>query len=261
MANTTIDEVLNKHFPHTTEWDTESGHSKIDCTRCCNEKQIYAAMQEWASLQTPSNGLKWIKASEGFYPTVKGSYFFRHPYEDGRFHGFWMYVVPEAIDKNYYKKMGYEYLDESTPIPIQTPCAKTPEELKVYFENNFDCYTEMGVRSESGEVDKADVQAMTFDRFKKALNELSGIQTPCVEWTRVEDGLPGSVWNDTEQEYYKRFSEQVNVFIDNGRVATCAYNRESKKWFTGGLTEELGYRELERTNVTHWMPLPTKPNL
>jgi hypothetical protein len=79
-------------------------------------------------------------------------------------------------------------------------------------------------------------------------------------WTRVEDGLPESVWNDTEQEYYKIFSKQVNVFLDNGYVTTCAYNRETKKWFTGGLTKETGYREVaEGVNVTHWMKLPEPP--
>ena len=80
-------------------------------------------------------------------------------------------------------------------------------------------------------------------------------------WNKVEDGLPDSIWNDTEQEYYKRFSKQVNVFLDNGYVTTCAYNRETKKWFTGGLTKETGYREVaEGVNVTHWMPLPKPPS-
>jgi len=78
------------------------------------------------------------------------------------------------------------------------------------------------------------------------------------EWIRVEDRLPDGFWSDTEQDYYKRYSQQVNVFVDNSNVGTAAYNRETKKWFTGDLSKER-YLEFELTKVTHWMPLPSKP--
>lgn len=61
--------------------------------------------------------MKWINCSERF-PDKKATYFLRHKYEDGRWHWWWAYVVPEAIDKDYWLKMGYEYLDETEqPIP------------------------------------------------------------------------------------------------------------------------------------------------
>jgi hypothetical protein len=78
------------------------------------------------------------------------------------------------------------------------------------------------------------------------------------KWIRVEDELPSGYWSDTEQEYYKKFSQQVNVYVDNDRVGTAAYNRETKKWFTGSL-EPQNYNEFDRTNVTHWQPLPEAP--
>ena len=60
--------------------------------------------------------MQWIKASEGNFPTVKQNYFLRHKYEDGRWHGWWSYIVPEAIDRDYWVKMGYEFLDESESL-------------------------------------------------------------------------------------------------------------------------------------------------
>ena len=77
-------------------------------------------------------------------------------------------------------------------------------------------------------------------------------------WVRVEDGLPEGFWSDTDQEYYKKYSEQVNVCADNGAVGTAAFNRETQKWFMNDLSPN-NYREFDRTNVTHWKPLPSPP--
>ncbi len=78
-------------------------------------------------------------------------------------------------------------------------------------------------------------------------------------WVRVEDGLPEGYWSDTEQEYYKKYSEQVNVYVDNGKVGTAAFNRGTKKWFLNDLSPN-NYQEFDRTKVTHWQPLPSPPN-
>ena len=81
-----------------------------------------------------------------------------------------------------------------------------------------------------------------------------------MKWISVKDDLPIGFWSDSELEYYKKFSQQVNVYVDNGTVGTAAYNRETKKWFIGDLTPQH-YQEFERTNVTHWMPLPEPPKI
>jgi hypothetical protein len=81
------------------------------------------------------------------------------------------------------------------------------------------------------------------------------------KWISVNDRLPNGQWSDSEQEYIKKYSEQVNVYVSNGVVGTAAYNRESKKWFIGGLTPELGYYEFERTQVISWQPLPEPPQI
>lgn len=53
------------------------------------------------------------------------------------------------------------------------------------------------------------------------------------DWIPIEKGLPTGFWADTEQEHYKKFSQLVNVAIDNGAVGTAAYNRETKKMVFG----------------------------
>ncbi len=79
------------------------------------------------------------------------------------------------------------------------------------------------------------------------------------EWINVNDHLPSGFWaEDSEQEFYKKFSQLVNVVVDNGTVGTAAYNRETKKWFIGDLSKER-YLEFTTTNVTHWQPLPIYP--
>lgn len=61
-------------------------------------------------------GMVWVKCSERF-PAESKNYFLRHPYEDGRFHGWWSHINPLAIDKEFWLKMQYEWLDESTSQP------------------------------------------------------------------------------------------------------------------------------------------------
>lgn len=56
--------------------------------------------------------MKWIKAIDKF-PIETKNYFLRHKYEDGRWHGWWAYIVPEAIDKGVWLNLNYEWLDES----------------------------------------------------------------------------------------------------------------------------------------------------
>lgn len=62
-------------------------------------------------VQAQSAGV-WVKASDGF-PTQNGNYFMRHQYEDGRWHGWWTYVAIQVINKDYWIKMGYEWLSGS----------------------------------------------------------------------------------------------------------------------------------------------------
>lgn len=87
--------------------------------------------------------------------------------------------------------------------------------------------------------------------------QFESIQTDDI-WISVDKELPTGFWADTEQEHYKKFSQLVNVVIDNGTVGTAAYNRETKKWFLGDLSEKR-YQEFDRTKVTHWRELPVGP--
>lgn len=60
-----------------------------------------------------SNDLyRWVKAMPDIFPKERGNYFLRHPYENGTYHGWWAYIFPEAIDKDYWIKMGYEWLEK-----------------------------------------------------------------------------------------------------------------------------------------------------
>jgi hypothetical protein len=80
-------------------------------------------LQEWASLQTPSNEkYGWVKASERL-PEKEGQYYVLMDnwkgtayFNGNRFEtGDWIKI--ERI----------QWLDESTPIPIQTPCVNQDE--------------------------------------------------------------------------------------------------------------------------------------
>jgi hypothetical protein len=80
-----------------------------------------------------------------------------------------------------------------------------------------------------------------------------------MNWINVETKLPEGFWApDSLQEYYKKFSQLVNIYTDNGVVSTGAFNRETKKWFVGDLTPQH-YQEVV-TKVLCWMPLPEPPN-
>ena len=181
MANTTIEDVLKKHLKITGHPGSQLGPMW---------PEIKEAMQEWASLQTPSNEkYGWVKASERL-PEYKKTVYIK--FGGMKYCG---YVNNMPISKTPYfiAYGGYqmlqedfdklEWLDESTPIPILTPYG----------------------------------------------------------WTRVEDGLPdvyGSLLA-TDGETVKE------VFF--GKVTN---KTEAKFVFTAGLK-----------TITHWMPLPTKPNL
>lgn len=78
--------------------------------------------------------MNWIKASERL-PSEKGSYFMRHPYGDGRMHGWWWYVVPDAIDKDYWVKMDYEWLDEDAESPIEYALAEGANLWKLEYDD------------------------------------------------------------------------------------------------------------------------------
>ena len=66
-------------------------------------------------------------------------------------------------------------------------------------------------------------------------------------WMRVEDGLP--------EASGENFTIDVLAFGDNGITVSSLY--KSYNQITGYGRNECGYNR----NVTHWMPLPTKPNL
>jgi len=77
-------------------------------------------------------------------------------------------------------------------------------------------------------------------------------------WISVEDRLPEGFWAESEQDYYKRFSEQVNVLSSNGNVGTAAYDREEKDWFCNSISH-ASYFNTTGCHITHWQPLPPKP--
>jgi len=67
---------------------------------------------------TPTNPsgdvYRWVKCSENKFPKEKGDYYLRHPYEDGRWHNWCYYINPDAIDKEYWVRMEYEWLEKIT---------------------------------------------------------------------------------------------------------------------------------------------------
>ncbi len=92
-----------------------------------------------------------------------------------------------------------------------------------------------------------------FTAGKEALERVTAAMTEYASlnrqgWVKVEDGLP-------ENRPGWSHSESVNIFNgDVNIVSTGAYNYLTKEW-----DDHLyGSRKFK---VTHWMPLPTKPNL
>jgi len=118
----TIEDVLNRNGFDFDAFAYENEYSA---------KAIKAAMQEWASLQTPSNEkYGWIDV--GVPPKKKGEYYlnvFSHRlgkdirrighYRNGKWH-IKNKVGPEDV---------IEWLDESTPIPL-TPCVESEKEVE-----------------------------------------------------------------------------------------------------------------------------------
>jgi len=133
----------------------------------------------------------------------------------------------------------------------------TKDKLRKIFASKSNCYADTHKLDKSGGfIEGKVIPAMTEAVFVKTVES---ILVNTNKWISVDDALPEGFWSDSEQEYYKKFSQQVNVLVDNGAVSTAAYNRESGKWFLGDLTPQR-YLEFTTTNVTHWQPLPTNPN-
>lgn len=79
-----------------------------------------------------------------------------------------------------------------------------------------------------------------------------------MKWISVKEALPEDYWEPyaTYSRQFAHISYQQNIY--NGiAVGTAAYDRNKGVWFSGGLTEELGYCVIP--DVTHWMPLPEPP--
>ena len=76
-------------------------------------KGFEAGLKESIPSANTGKGGVWRKASEGFFPTKSGSYHLRHRNIDGTWFGLWAYIFPDAIDTDFWKRIGYEYLDES----------------------------------------------------------------------------------------------------------------------------------------------------
>ena len=88
---------------------------------------------------------------------------------------------------------------------------------------------------------------------KNNLDDYNGIKAAMTEyaslnrqgWTRVEDGLP------EESEWVLAYCKEDREHFDMPCVAKVV----DKDWYEYG--ENYHYNR----TVTHWMPLPTKPNL
>jgi len=137
MANTTIEDVLKKH--------RVLGEVDGITYGVVFYNDAIKAMQEWATLQTPSNE-KWVKASErlpeylkkGFakmsdYVPVRiyDDYEKRVIYSTARYchdRKMWFDIMHNSENNNVVNPI--EWLDESTPIPIQTPCVELEKEVE-----------------------------------------------------------------------------------------------------------------------------------
>ncbi len=130
----TIEDVLEKHLPEFHD------------TTPFLKSRIYAAMQEWASLQTPSNEkYGWVKASER-EPKIGDYYYCKVDTKQDC-------IVKTIVEWGKHKNGEFEYddwdldnvahfgdfgedadviewLDESTPIPIPTPCVELEKEVE-----------------------------------------------------------------------------------------------------------------------------------
>ena len=92
-----------------------------------------------ASLQTPSN-VRWVKASERL-PETSGKYYcktFAHIKEI-----IWLNTALPGWD-TLFKRDIAEWLDESTPIPIQTPCVELEKEVERLKGLIWEMYGDMG---------------------------------------------------------------------------------------------------------------------
>ena len=110
--NTTIEDVLKKHVMKDKEMDANMFY---DWSKQESYQLILAAMQEYASLQTPSNDKYWIERCEAAEEVIER--FVVSP------------LHPDTSDKG--KKVFAEWQElKSTPIPIQTPCVELEKEVE-----------------------------------------------------------------------------------------------------------------------------------
>ena len=160
MNTPTIEDVLSeqkifdesvKEFPfeeNTKTW-TCSNNTIVDYSRSAFQQGARfakAAMQEWTSLQAHSNEkYGFVKASERL-PEKDGQIVIKNPIEGHYALG---YFSLEEESKESLFDEGDEWLDESTPIPIQTPCVELEKEVErlkgLIFEMHKDIATALDV--------------------------------------------------------------------------------------------------------------------
>lgn len=131
--------------------------------------------------------------------------------------------------------------------PIYSPEVEKKEWTLMITQNNY--------YISNGDLELTPYLIYKDPRINSIKEELQSIcdqlNRPVVEkqglWISTGDKMPD---RDTPESYMPHESKQVLVFSD-GSIFCARYDHDSKYW-TDGQTENF--------DVTHWMPLPSKPD-